>query len=168
MIEAILNSLCAVAVVAVVAGVGFYFAHKGTFNEQSRALIAKLVNISLPCFLFYSVAARFTHDQFMELAQSLTLPFIVIFINFLFSILFIKIGWVAKERAGTFISCFSGSTVLFVGVPIVMAMYGERGIPYVLEYFIANCLFIWTVGLYNIQLDNVRRVGGKAPKLWSF
>ena len=45
MIEAILNSLCAVAVVAVVAGVGFYFAHKGTFNEQSRALIAKLVNI---------------------------------------------------------------------------------------------------------------------------
>ena len=103
MIEAILNSLCAVAVVAVVAGVGFYFAHKGTFNEQSRALIAKLVNISLPCFLFYSVAARFTHDQFMELAQSLTLPFIVIFINFLFSILFIKIGWVAKERAGTFI-----------------------------------------------------------------
>lgn len=57
MIEAILNSLCAVAVVAVVAGVGFYFAHKGTFNEQSRALIAKLVNISLPCFLFYSVAA---------------------------------------------------------------------------------------------------------------
>ena len=168
MLEAILNSLCAVAVVAVVAGVGFYFAHKGTFNEQSRALIAKLVNISLPCFLFYSVAARFTHDQFMELAQSLTLPFIVIFINFLFSILFIKIGWVAKERAGTFISCFSGSTVLFVGVPIVMAMYGERGIPYVLEYFIANCLFIWTVGLYNIQLDNVRRVGGKAPKLWSF
>ncbi len=159
MLEAILNSLCAVAVVAAVAAVGYYFADKGTFNEQSRADIAKLVNISLPCFLFYSVAARFTHDQFMELAQSLTLPFIV---------LFIKVGWVKKERAGTFIACFSGSTVLFVGVPIVMAMYGDRGIPYVLEYFIANCLFIWTVGLYNIQLDNVRRVGGTAPKIFSF
>ena len=168
MLEAILNSLCAVAVVAAVAAVGYYFADKGTFNEQSRADIAKLVNISLPCFLFYSVAARFTHDQFMELAQSLTLPFIVILINFAFSVLFIKVGWVKKERAGTFIACFSGSTVLFVGVPIVMAMYGDRGIPYVLEYFIANCLFIWTVGLYNIQLDNVRRVGGTAPKIFSF
>ena len=168
MLEAILNSLCAVAVVAAVAAVGYYFADKGTFNEQSRADIAKLVNISLPCFLFYSVAARFTHDQFMELAQSLTLPFIVILINFAFSVLFVKVGWVKKERAGTFIACFSGSTVLFVGVPIVMAMYGDRGIPYVLEYFIANCLFIWTVGLYNIQLDNVRRVGGTAPKIFSF
>lgn len=168
MLEAILNSLCAVAVVAAVAGVGYYFAYKGTFNEQSRADIAKLVNISLPCFLFYSVAARFTHDQFIELAQSLTLPFIVILINFAFSVLFIKIGWVRKELSGTFIACFSGSTVLFVGVPIVMAMYGDRGIPYVLEYFIANCLFIWTIGLYNIQLDSVRRTGGVAPKLFSF
>ncbi len=168
MLEAILNSLCAVAVVAAVAGVGYYFAYKGTFNEQSRADIAKLVNISLPCFLFYSVAARFTHDQFIELAQSLTLPFIVILINFAFSVLFIKIGWVRKELSGTFIACFSGSTVLFVGVPIVMAMYGDRGIPYVLEYFIANCLFIWTIGLYNIQLDSVRRTGGVAPKIFSF
>lgn len=168
MLEAILNSLCAVAVVAAVAGVGYYFAYKGTFNEQSRADIAKLVNISLPCFLFYSVAARFTHDQFIELAQSLTLPFIVISINFAFSVLFIKIGWVRKELSGTFIACFSGSTVLFVGVPIVMAMYGDRGIPYVLEYFIANCLFIWTIGLYNIQLDSVRRTGGVAPKIFSF
>ncbi len=168
MLEAILNSLCAVAVVAAVAGVGYYFAYKGTFNEQSRADIAKLVNISLPCFLFYSVAARFTHDQFIELAQSLTLPFIVILINFAFSVLFIKIGWVRKELSGTFIACFSGSTVLFVGVPIVMAMYGDRGIPYVLEYFIANCLFIWTIGLYNIQLDSVRRTGGVPPKIFSF
>ncbi len=168
MLEAIFNSLCAVAVVAAVAGVGYYFAYKGTFNEQSRADIAKLVNISLPCFLFYSVAARFTHDQFIELAQSLTLPFIVILINFAFSVLFIKIGWVKKELSGTFIACFSGSTVLFVGVPIVMAMYGDRGIPYVLEYFIANCLFIWTIGLYNIQLDSVRRTGGVAPKIFSF
>ncbi len=168
MLEAILNSLCAVAVVAAVAGVGYYFAYKGTFNEQSRADIAKLVNISLPCFLFYSVAARFTHDQFIELAQSLTLPFIVILINFAFSVLFIKIGWVKKELSGTFIACFSGSTVLFVGVPIVMAMYGDRGIPYVLEYFIANCLFIWTIGLYNIQLDSVRRTGGVPPKIFSF
>ncbi len=168
MLEAILNSLCAVAVVASVAGVGFYFAQKGTFNEQSRADIAKLVNISLPCFLFYSVAARFTHDQFMALAQSLLLPFIIVAVNFLFSVLFVKIGWVRKELSGTFIACFSGSTVLFVGVPIIMAMYGERGIPYVLEYFIANCLFIWTIGLYNIQLDGVRRTGGAAPKIFSF
>jgi len=167
MLEACLNSLAAVAVVAAVAGVGYYFARVGSFNEQSRAVIAKLVNISLPCFLFYSVVARFTHDQFLALAQSLTLPFIVIGINFLFSVFFVRIGWVRKELSGTFIACFSGSTVLFVGVPIVMAMYGAEGLPYVLEYFIANCLFIWTVGLYNIQLDKVRRVGGEMPKLYS-
>lgn len=167
MLEAFLQSLSAVVVVATMIGVGYYFTSKGTFNEDARSVMAKLVNISLPCFLFYSVAARFTHEQFLILVQSLALPFIVVGINFLISVLFVRAGWVNRERAGTFIACFSGSTVLFVGVPIVLAMYGEEGIPYVLEYFIANCLFIWTVGLYNIQLDGVRKNGTAAPKLLS-
>ncbi|MFR6029102.1 MAG: AEC family transporter, partial [Sutterella wadsworthensis] len=60
---------------------------------------------------------------------------------------------------------FTGSTVLFVGVPMTTALFGEEGIPYLLVYFFANCVFIWTVGLYAIQTDGVAKTGGARPKL---
>ena len=47
------------------------------------------------------------------------------------------------------------------------ALFGEEGIPYLLVYFFANCVFIWTVGLYAIQTDGVAKTGGARPKLVS-
>lgn len=68
---------------------------------------------------------------------------------------------------GTFIAAFTGATVLFVGVPLVQTMYGSNGIPYLLVYFFANCVFIWTVGIFNIQLDGARRGMTEEPKIFS-
>ena len=68
---------------------------------------------------------------------------------------------------GTFIAAFTGATVLFVGVPLVQTMYGSDGIPYLLVYFFANCVFIWTVGIFNIQLDGARRGMTEEPKIFS-
>ena len=70
-----------------------------------------------------------------------------------------------RELSGTFTAAFTGSTVLFVGVPMTTALFGEEGIPYLLVYFFANCVFIWTVGLYAIQTDGVAKTGGARPKL---
>ena len=56
---------------------------------------------------------------------------------------------------------------LFVGVPLVQTMYGSNGIPYLLVYFFANCVFIWTVGIFNIQLDGARRGMTEEPKIFS-
>lgn len=62
---------------------------------------------------------------------------------------------------------FAGSTVLFVGVPLTTALYGPEGIPYLLVYFFANLVFIWTVGLYAVKLDGVAARGGPKPLLVS-
>lgn len=47
------------------------------------------------------------------------------------------------------------------------ALFGEAGIPYLLVYFFANCFFIWSAGLYRIQMDGVARRGGVRPKFFS-
>lgn len=167
MSEALLQSLSNTVVLVLVAAFGWWLAYKGTISAQGRATTAKLVNSLLPFFLFYSVSSKFSHDQLIELLKMGFLPFIMIALNWLVSELLVKWGWVRQQWGGTFIACFSGATVMFVGVPMTMALFGDEGIPYLLVYFFANCLFIWTVGLYNIQIDGVKRNGGVRPQLIS-
>lgn len=164
----VLQSLSAVCVLLIVIGFGVYLARKGLFEHpMHRTLLSKLVNMALPCFLFYSVVSKFTHDQLFELLKYAGLPFLTIGINLLISLVFIKLGWVRPHLKGTFIAAFTGSTVLFVGVPLIQTMYGAEGIPYLLIYFFANCVFIWTVGLYSIQLDGARKGQGDVPQFLS-
>ena len=123
------------------------------------------MNLSIPFFLFNSVTTKFTHDQLVELLGMAWLPFVTVCLNLLISLALIRLGLVRRELSGTFTAAFTGSTVLFVGVPMTTALFGEEGIPYLLVYFFANCVFIWTVGLYAIQTDGVAKAGGARPKL---
>lgn len=164
----ILHSLSAVCVLLIVIGFGVFLARKGWFDAPShRGIVSKLVNAALPCFLFYSVISKFSHGELYNLLKFAGLPFLTVGLNFLISVLFIKLGWVRPHMKGTFIAAFTGATVLFVGVPLVQTMYGSNGIPYLLVYFFANCVFIWTVGIFNIQLDGARRGMTEEPKIFS-
>lgn len=167
MSDALLHSLSNVLVLILIAAVGWNAARRGKIDNQGRAVTAKIVNLSIPCFLFYSVTSKFSHDQLIELLKMAWLPFITVGLNLLVSLLIVKAGLIRREIQGVFTACFTGSTVLFVGVPMTTALFGEAGIPYLLVYFFANCVFIWTAGLYAIQLDGVRRNGGERPKLIS-
>jgi predicted permease len=160
----LLHSFSALCVLLILIGFGMFLSRKGLFNEpKSRTLLSKIVTASIPCFLFYSVISKFTHDELMNLLRFAGVPFLTVFINFLVSLLFVRMGLVRPHLKGTFIAVFSAATVLFVGVPLITTMYGADGIPYLLVYFFANCVFIWTVGLYNIRLDGVRKGNGAEP-----
>lgn len=167
MLQAFFNSLSAIFVLLCIIGVGYWTAHRGWFDEKGKSLIARLVNFSIPCFLFYSVTSKFSHDELMELLKIAALPFLTVGINFLLSVFFVKLGLVRKEIQGAFIATSTGATVLFVGVPLSTAMFGDRSLAYLLVYFFANVVFIWTIGLYCIQLDGVNRRGGEKPSFFS-
>ncbi|ANU67098.1 AEC family transporter [Turicimonas muris] len=164
----ILQSISALFVLLTIICFGVWLSRKRYFDlPSSRATVSKLVNTSIPCFLFYSVISKFSHDELLNLLTFAGVPFLTVAINYFISLLFIRLGWVRPHLKGTFIAAFSAATVLFVGVPLVSTMYGSDGIPYLLVYFFANCVFIWTVGLFNIQVDGVRKGTGVAPKIIS-
>ena len=49
---------------------------------------------------------------------------------------------------------FTCSNTIFIGLPINMAIFGSRAVPYVLIYYIANTTFFWTWGVYKISQDS--------------
>lgn len=164
----ILHSLSALCVLLIIIGFGLWLSSKGMFNApKSRLIVSRLVNASIPCFLFYSVISKFSQEQLLNLLKFAGVPFLTVAINFIISLILVRTPLVRPHLKGTFIATFSAATVLFVGVPLVTTMYGSDGIPYLLIYFFANCVFIWTIGLYNIQLDGVRKGDREIPKLIS-
>lgn len=165
MSDALLHTISNVLVLVLTAGIGWLAAQTGKLDDTGRITTAKIVNLSIPFFLFNSVTTKFTHDQLVELLGMAWLPFVTVCLNLLISLALIRLGLVRRELSGTFTAAFTGSTVLFVGVPMTTALFGEEGIPYLLVYFFANCVFIWTVSLYAIQTDGVAKTGGARPKL---
>lgn len=114
----ILHSLSAVCVLLIVIGFGVFLARKGWFDAPShRGIVSKLVNAALPCFLFYSVISKFSHGELYNLLKFAGLPFLTVGLNFLISILFIKLGWVRPHMKGTFIAAFTGATVFSSASP---------------------------------------------------
>ena len=167
MLDAFLHALSAVFVLVCVAGLGWYSSAKGWYDEAGKRLVSKIVGLAIPFFLFYSITSKFTHAQLLELLRISGLPFMAFAVYIVTSWLICKAGLMRDEWHGTFIAEFSGSSLLFVGIPVTYAMFGDRGIPYLLVYFFANVIFVWTIGLYNVQLDGVRHTGKPAPKFFS-
>ncbi|BBF22800.1 AEC family transporter [Sutterella megalosphaeroides] len=167
MLEALQSSLANVLILLLVSACGWWAARRGTFGEKERAAAAKIVTFTLPFFLFHSVVSKFSHEALIELLQTAFVPFVTVGINTAISLLLIRFGLVRREVRGAFVASFTGSTVLFVGVPLTTALYGPEGIPYLLVYFFANLVFIWTAGLYAVKLDGVAARGGPKPALVS-
>ena len=61
-----------------------------------------------------------------------------------------------QDRRGLFISMFFNSNTVFIGLPINLALFGARSVPYVLVYYMANTTFFWTLGVWLIQHDGMK------------
>lgn len=64
-----------------------------------------------------------------------------------------KIFRVQRRHLGLFCACVSNSNTIFVGIPVNVALFGEKALPYVLLYYFASTIFFWTVGNYAISKD---------------
>ena len=108
MSEALLHSLSNVLVLILIAAFGWEAGRRGKIDAQGRTITAKIVNLSIPCFLFYSVTSKFSHDQLVELLKMACRPFLAVGLNLLISLLIVKAGLIRKEIQGVFTACFTG------------------------------------------------------------
>jgi len=87
----------------------------------------------------------------------LVVPFITIGICFIIGKFFAKIAKVKISRRGLFVSMFFNSNTIFMGLPVNLELFGEKSVPYVLLYYIANTVFFWTLGVYEITKDGNKK-----------
>ncbi|BDR56745.1 malate transporter [Xylocopilactobacillus apis] len=138
----------------VMIGVGFFFAQKGWFDEKFTKTISKVVtNIALPCYMIATISNQFTPTDLQRDLPMLVFPALSMLILFAFSFVVIKMLRIPDYRRGSFSSMFFNSNTVFIGLPVNIALFGTKSLPFVLVYYIANTTIFWTLGVWLIQRD---------------
>lgn len=154
MLEAYLNILVIFAVMIV----GYVLTWRKWFDNHIADVFSKLVlNLALPLNMFLNMTERFTKAEFLDLFRGILLPALSIVITYLISLAYAKVTKVPVGRIGTFKTMFTASNTIFMGLPINIAVFGEKAIPYALLYYICNTTFFFTIGIFLIQTDNLER-----------
>lgn len=160
-----LASMQSVLSIIIMIAVGYVISEFKWVDKNSSNLIVKIVvNISLPSLMFYTIITNFTKKQLLSSADGLLIPVSSIIIAYILGIITAKIIHVQASRKGLFTSLFFNSNTIFMGLPINLALFGEKSVPYVLLYYIANTTFFWTFGVYEISKDGDK----EHAKLFSF
>ncbi|MGO2083162.1 AEC family transporter [Vagococcus sp.] len=151
MLAAYLNILVVFAIILL----AYLLTKKKWFDNQTANTFSKLVlNITLPLNMFLNMTQKFTRAEFLELFQGILLPFTSIIVTFIISFIYAKLTKVPITRQGSFQVMFTAANTIFMGLPVNMAVFGEKAIPYALLYYICNTSFFFTIGLVLIANDN--------------
>lgn len=134
---------------------GYFLTYKQWFSDRVGDVFSKLVlTIALPANMFLTITRNFTHDQFLALIHGAIIPLISMLATFFISWVYIKLFKITPSRQGTFATMFTCSNTIFIGLPINLAIFGEKAVPNVLIYYLINTIIFWTFGIYCIARDN--------------
>lgn len=152
--DAVLQGLSGIFEVVLIAGLGFYLARSGWLWETAGKDLTRLtMTVALPPLMIYSLKSNFTHHQLIETAPDLLLPFASIFAAYLAGRLWAAILHISPKRRGVFTCTCCIANAIFIGLPVNVALFGEKSVPAAMLYYIANTAMFWGLGAYLIVKD---------------
>jgi hypothetical protein len=137
---------------------GYILAARGWFDENSSELLVKLVvKLSFPLMMIQNIMSNFNKDNLLNASRGLIVPFLSMTLCYLIGAVISRILKVKKERQGVFKLMFFTSNTIYMGLPVNIALFGEKSLPYALLYYIANTIFFWTLGIYIIDQNGSQK-----------
>jgi predicted permease len=134
---------------------GFFLAKSGFLGFETKKIFPKLVSqVALPPYIFMEVVTSFNRSELISLIYGTIVPMISILVVFFCGLLYCKIRKVPKSRMGVIGVGFCTSNTIFIGLPVNVALFGEKALPFVLLYFFTNTTFFWTLGNYTLSLND--------------
>lgn len=149
--EVMLQSFNGVATIMIMVAMGAAIERKGWITEESIQLISRLVNfVCLPTYMCSTMLANFNHDQLVAMASGITVPMLAQLAALAVAKLIAKLMRVSREHEGIFTICICLSNTIFIGLPLCVALFGDRAIPYIMLYYMATTVIFWTLGVQQI------------------
>lgn len=125
-----------------------------------------VVNVALPISVFISAQNYITRQNFSTLLIGFILSMISIGTCFLIAIPIGRALHLQKDRKSLFTNAFVNANTLFVGLPLNIALFGNKSLPYFLAYFVANTITTWGIGVKLIYKDNPDAIANYPTSLW--
>jgi malate permease and related proteins len=151
---AFFSSLESILSIIIMIALGYILTKKGWFDEHTAKTFATLVtNIALPAYMIWNLTSTFDKEKLLSMEDGLIIPFTSMLACFIIGYIVSKVIKISPYRQGTFRCMFFLSNTIFIGLPVNLALFGDKSVPYALLYYMANTCLFWTLGVYGISRD---------------
>lgn len=149
------NSIQSVLVVVLIMVLGYILRRSGWFDNNFAGTISKFIkNIALPASIFVSVLSRLSRDQLSSFSLYLVYAFISVIIGYIIAFALAKIMKVRPGRRGVFVNAIVNANTIFIGLPLNIALFGDKSMTFFLVYYIVNTVSTWAFGVFLISNDD--------------
>lgn len=150
-----LQSLESILPVIILISLGYILQIKKWFDISFSDNISKLImNIALPASIFVSVMEYLTVDRLIKLSSGLVYVALATIFGYIIAYILVKALKIRAGRRGTFINSFVNANTIFIGLPLNIALFGDKATEYFLVYYIINTISTWTLGIYLMTTDS--------------
>lgn len=150
------SSLSGVLIILIMIAAGFVMNERHWFTPtHPRPFQRSLPKLLLPTYMISTITTKFTAAELKTLLPDLRYPVLSMLILFALSFAVARALAIKRATLVCSVRCFNSNTV-FIGLPINLALFGARSVPYVLVYYMANTTFFWTLGVWLIQHDGMK------------
>ena len=150
-----LQSLESILPVIILISLGYILQIKKWFDISFSDNISKLImNIALPASIFVSVMEYLTVDRLIKLSSGLVYVALATILGYIITYILVKALKIRAGRRGTFINTFVNANTIFIGLPLNIALFGDKATEYFLVYYIINTISTWTLGIYLMITDS--------------
>lgn len=117
-------------------------------NKDGLNAISRFITkISLPLMIFTNTLNGATREQFLSDWKVILLTLVMYFLAYLTAAVLARIFPLKGNEKNVYTACTMFGNVGFMGIPLITALFPERGMLYIALFTVADQLVLWTVGL---------------------
>ncbi|MCI2170396.1 AEC family transporter [Schleiferilactobacillus perolens] len=162
---ALFTSVQSILTIVVIIALGYILRQKKWFDDNFAGTISKLLmQVALPASIFTSVLKRLTLDKLVSLSSGLVYGFGGVILGYIVAFILVAVLKVRPGRRGTFINMFVNANTIFIGLPLNMALFGDKAMAYFLMYYVVNTVSTWTLGAFLMSWDDTTKTQGTGEK----
>ena len=135
-----LQSLESILPVIILISLGYILQIKKWFDISFSDNISKLENLTV--------------DRLIKLSSGLVYVALATIFGYIIAYILVKALKIRAGRRGTFINTFVNANTIFIGLPLNIALFGDKATEYFLVYYIINTISTWTLGIYLMITDS--------------
>lgn len=162
----VLNAVGIVLSIFLMIGAGMLLIQLGWLTDEHQEVVSRLVvSVGLPAMIVHNIFTQFTREELLSSAVGILIPVMSIAAGILVGLLAARAFKIPKARRGVFVCMVAFSNSVFIGVPVSLALFGEKAMPYALMYYIANTSIFWSWGYALMRGDSGQKAAFDMKKI---
>ncbi len=155
------NALSAVSVLIMLMAVGYFMGYKGWMGQREKKFLGDfLINFAIPATCIVGLTGNLQLSQMKEYSIIVLAGAICVTATMVISVMASRILPMADNRRGVFAVMGGISNAIFIGLPVVMQIFGEVAMPYLMMYYLSNTIMLQTIGMMLIRKSGTGEQGG--------